>query len=58
MNNIVDRLLFNATEGQLRNVLAMASRSIPKSELVAMFRKEAALSAAEAFDESVADLTW
>jgi hypothetical protein len=54
MNNIVDRLLFNASESQLRNVLAVASRSIPTNELVAMFRKEAALSAAEALDESIA----
>lgn len=51
--HIVDALLFNANEAQLRNVLAMASRSIPATELIAMFRKEAALSAVEAFDESI-----
>jgi len=53
MVNLVDALLCNASESQLRNVLALASRSIPDEELIALFRKEAVMSTAEAFDEAI-----
>lgn len=47
---VIDNLLCNASEVQLRNVLAMVP--ISDAELVALFRKEVAMSAAESFDES------
>jgi hypothetical protein len=53
-NHAVDQLLCQANEVQLRNVLALVSRSIPDAELIAAFRKEAVMSAAEAFDEALA----
>jgi hypothetical protein len=48
-SHAVDQLLCQANEAQLRNVLAVVSRSIPDAELIA----EAAMSAVEAFDESL-----
>jgi hypothetical protein len=50
---IVDALLCNASESQLRNVLAMASQSIPDKEMIAFFRNEVRMTATEAFDEEI-----
>ena len=41
----VDELLCNATETQLRNVLAMAN--VPDGELVALFEREREMTARE-----------
>jgi hypothetical protein len=52
LNNKVDQLLCNASEAQLRNVLAMVR--VSDAELVALFRKEAAMTAVEEFDAAIA----
>ena len=45
---IADGFLFNASESQLRNVLSMASRSIPDAEFIALVQREAKMAAKEA----------
>jgi hypothetical protein len=58
-HQIADGLLFNATESQLRNVLALALReSISDAELIAFFEREEKMVAREAamFHEFVPSL--
>ena len=50
-----DDLLFNASEAQLRNVLAMISRSMPDTELIALFEREEKMTAREAREEREAE---
>jgi len=47
MMALVDELLCSANEAQLRNVLALAARSMSDDELVALFCKEADMSTEE-----------
>ena len=44
---LIDDLLCNASEAQLRNVLAMVSHSIPDAELIALFEREEKMAARE-----------
>jgi hypothetical protein len=47
----IDDLLCNASESQLRNVLAMASRSMSIAKLNALFEREEKMAARERMEE-------